>query len=59
MHVAKEVLASTDSSVERVARLVGYASVEAFSRAFKRSLGASPRAWREGDPSSGRQAASV
>jgi transcriptional regulator GlxA family with amidase domain len=46
MHVAKEFLATTTLAVSTVARRVGYDSEEAFSRAFKRALGRSPRHWR-------------
>lgn len=46
MHVARELLRSTDLGVAAVGRRVGYASEEAFSRAFKRSHGASPSAAR-------------
>jgi AraC-like DNA-binding protein len=46
MHVAAELLVSTELGVAQVARRVGYESEEAFSRAFKRSLGSSPSTWR-------------
>jgi AraC-like DNA-binding protein len=46
MHVAEELLVSTNLGVAQVARRVGYESEEAFSRAFKRSLGTSPSVWR-------------
>jgi AraC-like DNA-binding protein len=55
MHVAEELLVSTELGVAQVARRVGYESEEAFSRAFKRSLGSSPSTWR----SSGRDAGRV
>lgn len=47
MHQAKSLLASTDLNVAQVARRVGYDSVEAFSRAFKRSHGRPPSALRD------------
>ena len=47
MHVAAELLASSDLSVGQVARRVGYDSQEAFSRAFKRRMGTAPAIWRE------------
>ena len=50
MHVAKELLATTDLGVVGVARRVGYDSEEAFSRAFKRSHGRSPTNWRAERP---------
>jgi AraC-like DNA-binding protein len=46
MHLADDLLATTDASVATVARRVGYDSEEAFSRAFKRERGASPSRWR-------------
>jgi AraC-like DNA-binding protein len=56
MHVAVEMLESTDLGVAQIARRVGYESEEAFSRAFKRSFGSSPSVWRtskrDGDPQS-------
>lgn len=48
MHVAEELLESTSLGVAQIARRVGYDSEEAFSRAFKRTHEASPRAWRSG-----------
>jgi len=46
MHLAEELLATTDMSIVGVARRVGYDSEEAFSRAFKRERGSSPSHWR-------------
>jgi AraC-like DNA-binding protein len=46
MHVAQDLLASTELGVLTVARQVGYESEEAFSRAFKRSRGSAPSRWR-------------
>lgn len=46
MHVAQNLLATTDLSVLAIARRVGYDAEEAFSRAFKRDIGSSPTAWR-------------
>lgn len=48
MHLATDLLATTDMSVATVARRVGYDSEEAFSRAFKRERGTSPSVWRSG-----------
>jgi AraC-like DNA-binding protein len=48
MHVAQDLLASTDLGVASIARRVGYESEEAFSRAFKRGHGESPSVWRRG-----------
>ena len=46
MHLAEELLATSDASVVTIARRVGYDSEEAFSRAFKRENGLSPSHWR-------------
>jgi AraC-like DNA-binding protein len=46
MHVAEDLLRTTDLTVFAVARKVGYDSEEAFSRAFKRARGESPSPWR-------------
>jgi AraC-like DNA-binding protein len=47
MHLADDLLATTDTPVATVARRVGYDSAEAFSRAFKRARGRSPSQWRD------------
>lgn len=46
MQTAEELLRTTELSVSEVSRRVGYASEEAFSRAFKRARGAAPSVWR-------------
>ena len=46
MHLAQDLLASTDLAVAAVARRVGYDAEEAFSRAFKRACGSAPGTWR-------------
>lgn len=46
MHVARDLLGSTELGVAAVARRVGYESEEAFSRAFKRAHGQAPSRWR-------------
>ena len=46
MHVAEDLLSTTDLGVGAVARRVGYDAEEAFSRAFKRTHGESPSVWR-------------
>ncbi|WP_081866346.1 AraC family transcriptional regulator [Blastococcus sp. URHD0036] len=46
MHLAREFLEATDLGVATVAHRVGYASEEAFSRAFSRHHGTAPAAWR-------------
>lgn len=48
MHIATELLASTELTVAQVANRTGYDSQEAFSRAFKRRMGRAPSAWRAG-----------
>jgi transcriptional regulator GlxA family with amidase domain len=48
IHLAADLLATTDLTVVVIARRVGYASEEAFSRAFKRARGLSPSHWRLG-----------
>jgi len=47
MHLADELLATTDLGVGTIARRVGYDSEEAFSRAFKRGRGLAPTPWRQ------------
>jgi AraC-like DNA-binding protein len=46
MHVAQELLSTSDHTIASIARRVGYESEEAFSRAFKRIRGSSPAHWR-------------
>jgi AraC-like DNA-binding protein len=46
MHLADDLLQTTDLSVSVISRRIGYESEEAFSRAFRRSHGDSPGAWR-------------
>jgi transcriptional regulator GlxA family with amidase domain len=46
LHVAQDLLATTDLGVLAVAHQVGYESEEAFSRAFKRAFGTAPSVWR-------------
>jgi AraC-like DNA-binding protein len=46
MHVAQELLATTELGVAAIARRVGYDSEEAFSRAFKRTHSCAPSHWR-------------
>ncbi|HEX5051948.1 MAG TPA: AraC family transcriptional regulator, partial [Planctomycetota bacterium] len=44
--IAAGLLAESNASVAAVAFDVGYGSEAAFSRAFKKLVGASPSAWR-------------
>jgi AraC-like DNA-binding protein len=46
MHIAEDLLRSSDLSVAALARRVGYESEEAFSLAFKREHGQAPSPWR-------------
>jgi AraC-like DNA-binding protein len=46
MHLAEDLLATTDLPVGAVAHRIGYDAEEAFSRAFKRSHGVAPSVWR-------------
>jgi transcriptional regulator GlxA family with amidase domain len=48
LHVAQDLLSTTELGVAAVARRVGYDADEAFSRAFKRAYGVPPGAWRAG-----------
>jgi AraC-like DNA-binding protein len=57
MHLAQDLLTSTELGVGSIARRVGYESEEAFSRAFKRAHGESPSIWRRGQAGDGLAAA--
>jgi AraC-like DNA-binding protein len=46
MHLAKDLLRSSDLGIAAIAHRVGYDSEEAFSRAFKRETGLAPSSWR-------------
>ena len=46
LHVARELLSTTDMTIATVAHRVGYDAEEAFSRAFKRANGQAPATWR-------------
>lgn len=48
LHRAADLLTTTTTPVSAVARKVGYDSEAAFSRAFRREFGYSPRGWRDG-----------
>jgi AraC-like DNA-binding protein len=60
LQLAANRLRNSDMPLARIAREVGYESEAAFNRAFKRSFGAPPAAWRKGatgrklDPGPGR-----
>ncbi|HEX6850811.1 MAG TPA: AraC family transcriptional regulator [Candidatus Polarisedimenticolaceae bacterium] len=53
MQVATTLLRDTQAKLIEVALRVGYESEAAFSRAFKRSVGVAPGAWRAGRRSDG------
>jgi AraC-like DNA-binding protein len=46
MQVATQELRNTSASLARIAEIVGYDSVAAFSRAFKKAIGSAPATWR-------------
>ncbi|MCY1366404.1 Helix-turn-helix domain protein [compost metagenome] len=46
MQLGAGLLRSSDTKVATIAQEVGYDSEAAFSRAFKRSVGQPPAAWR-------------
>jgi AraC-like DNA-binding protein len=48
MQIAARLLADSQMKVSTVGREIGYESDAAFSRAFKRTVGLSPAAWRDG-----------
>lgn len=47
LHLAAQALHNGNETIAAIAEHTGYGSEEAFSRAFKRSFGASPAAWRQ------------
>lgn len=47
MSLAKDALRTTDRAIGELAFAVGYASESAFSMAFRREIGCSPRAYRD------------
>jgi len=47
VQLAKQMLRDGDSSVAEIAARVGYESEAAFNRAFKRTAGSPPAAWRK------------
>ena len=46
MQIAADLMKGTSAKLHAIAATVGYASEEAFSRAFQRHLGVSPSQWR-------------
>ena len=48
MRAAAELMRREDLSSAELAERVGYGSEDAFARAFRRTLGVSPAAWRRG-----------
>ena len=47
VQLAKQMLRDSDSNIAEIATRVGYESEAAFNRAFKRSAGSPPAAWRK------------
>ncbi|SFT47524.1 AraC-type DNA-binding protein [Kosakonia arachidis] len=47
MHLGKQALRKKTTSVAEIAQTLGYASASAFSNAFRRVTGMSPKTWRE------------
>jgi AraC family transcriptional regulator, alkane utilization regulator len=47
LQLAKQMMRDGDSSIAEIAARVGYESEAAFNRAFKRSAGSPPAAWRK------------
>jgi len=47
LQLAAHALRNSDQPLARIAAQVGYDSEAAFNRAFKRSLGVPPAAWRK------------
>lgn len=48
LRLAAEALGHTDRAIKSIADAAGFASVAAFTRAFKRQFGAAPAQWRRG-----------
>ena len=48
MQLAKQLMREGTHNIQEVAERVGYESEAAFNRAFKRSTGSPPAAWRKG-----------
>jgi AraC-like DNA-binding protein len=46
MERARHLLSAPSATIEDVARAVGFSNVDSFIKAFKRSSGLSPAAWR-------------
>ena len=47
--VAQQYLRDTGVSLTRIATILGYSDLAAFSRSFRREFGVSPRSWRQGN----------
>ena len=48
MYIASQLLEGNQYSIDQVSHQVGYESLAAFSRAFKRHVGVPPAKWRAG-----------
>ena len=49
MNTAKRLLETTDSSTQEIAYILGYSGANNFIRAFQRTAGCAPGAWRKGE----------
>jgi AraC-like DNA-binding protein len=47
LNVARDLLQTTDESIDEIAHRLGYENVPAFTRVFKRYLGTPPARWRK------------
>ena len=52
MYIASQMLNGNQLSIDQIASQVGYESMAAFSRAFKRHVGLPPATWRAASVSS-------
>lgn len=48
LHLAEEYLLNSDESMYRIAELVGYSTVDAFYKSFRKNYGMAPGKWKEG-----------
>jgi AraC-like DNA-binding protein len=48
MQIASDLLGASNANIASIAAKIGYESDASFSRAFKKMIGVSPAAWRQG-----------